>query len=246
MAEKAPRRCVFCRESGASEEHVFAKWISRAVSGKGKGMFEMTATHPPRPKRTAKIMAVTNRAVCKPCNEGWMSDLETAVRPLIFDAIQGRLATFAAATDRITVAAWAFKTALMLDCCWPDRNVPEKHYRYLYRRRIPPPNVYVSVAAYFPMEGEEIRTAWGNRSVWKAKPPLEKFDGYRITFSVGNIVFQAFGHPGTEHLEPEREVRVNGKAVTDFRRVVWPIPSEPVGWPPSRAFNAALVDELLV
>jgi hypothetical protein len=149
------KTCIFCRQPGASEEHVFSRAVSRIVPGEGD-FISGIRQHP------TKVIDITNRATCVACNTGWMSDFEDRAIPLLIDPLQGRARTYSA-TEQIWLAAWAFKTACMLDCSWPGRVIPDRHYRYLFRFRTPPANVHIWVTSYRPTSGEAFHSVRGLR-----------------------------------------------------------------------------------
>jgi len=114
------KRCLFCGEHGSSREHVFALWISKLFSDAAP--FTVKATHG-RSKTGLKQIALYSRAACRHCNNGWMSELEQRARPLLTPAIPGQTVRWDA-EEQLIVAAWAFKTALML-----DRSSTSRHAR---------------------------------------------------------------------------------------------------------------------
>lgn len=128
----ARRRCVFCRNEGSSSEHVFARWISRIVRGEGGVGFTHASDDPRHRQRAAKIIDIRTNVACANCNSSWMSDLEDRARVLPAGPIRGESRSYTA-TEQISVAGWAFKTALMLDCTWPGRIIPQGQFRHPYR-----------------------------------------------------------------------------------------------------------------
>lgn len=228
---------MFCRREGASDEHVFAQWISKVVPGEGG--FVHTSDDPHHKTHTAKIIDIKNRASCEDCNHGWMNDLEMRVEPIILGPIRGESCVFTA-FDQIALASWAFKTATMLDCSWRGRVVPKQHYRYVYRYRIPPPSVHIWVTYYAPGEGEEFHSAWAQRvGLNLESPSLGRRHGYRMTFSVGHMVFQLFGYDGREELNVERVIEGAPVPLLDVVRPLWPIVRLPLEWPPPNGFTGA-------
>jgi hypothetical protein len=221
---------VFCKAEGSSEEHVWAKWISRIVPGEGK--FQHASDDPRHRTRSVKIIDVTNRSTCESCNHGWMSDFETRARELLADPICG-IARSYPTNEQIAVAAWAFKTSCMLDCSWRGRTMPEHHYRHLFRFRVPPTSVHIWFTSYAPAKGEEFRSAWAKRvGLELAAPSIGRRHGYRLTFSVGHLVFHVFGHVGSEKLHYPTLTVPSGEQLSDFFRPVWPITELDVSWPP--------------
>lgn len=93
-----------------TREHVFARWLVQQVRG-GR----LLASHVPRspepasslPVRISRVLA----PVCAECNAGWMSTLEESFRRRLF--VRPRVGALQA-PDRVTLARWFTKTAVLL------------------------------------------------------------------------------------------------------------------------------------
>jgi hypothetical protein len=89
----------------------------------------------------------TLRAVCETCNNGWMNDLDIAVRPLIEPMIKGYNATLTAA-QQITVATWATMKTAVFEYVWTDDPVLLAGDRDVIRTQNgPPASAQVRLAA---------------------------------------------------------------------------------------------------
>jgi hypothetical protein len=86
--ESQAKPCAFCRKPGASDEHVFADWITDVVPG--EGVFTTGGTGRRRTKQSGRL-AVISRAPCGICNNGWMSQLEEQTKPLVASREPGEL-----------------------------------------------------------------------------------------------------------------------------------------------------------
>jgi hypothetical protein len=88
------RICIFCDATGASvkitREHTFSNWINQVLTRDviGPDISCACASIMRGPQAGAvntwpatEAASHTHRAVCKTCNNGWMNDLEIAVRP---------------------------------------------------------------------------------------------------------------------------------------------------------------------
>jgi hypothetical protein len=102
------RQCIFCGNRAGNREHLFPAWILKKVEpiklvgflGHNKNLV------------IEKEWIV--KTICKICNEGWMSKLETANTPLIGPPIDGK-SILLDQLQRMFVAAWSVKTAMMMD-----------------------------------------------------------------------------------------------------------------------------------
>lgn len=117
------RQCIFCGESAGSREHIFANWMIERMGAKSQtiAMNELSEGQwQSRPAHTFNNF-VTKR-VCKKCNEGWMSELESKVKTVIGPLIDRQWPVLAetmmeeASREREIVARWALKTLICVDC----------------------------------------------------------------------------------------------------------------------------------
>lgn len=80
--------CIFCGRMANSKEDLWPRWLIKSVLLDRPSKIEMEFAIRPSKSFTKKY--VTSRCVCKTCNEGWMSNLETDTKPilepLIFDS----------------------------------------------------------------------------------------------------------------------------------------------------------------
>src|SRR5690348_221994 len=108
-----PRICLFCGAIGPlNEEHIYGDWL-RNLGFAGEGVREIVPGDGSQPiiqrggPFTKKL-----KIVCYPCNNQWMSSMETAAKPLLtamFNAAGSSVELDEAA--QLALARWAFKTA---------------------------------------------------------------------------------------------------------------------------------------
>lgn len=228
MAVSKP--CLFCGvRSPLSKEHVLPDWLSRI----GLDMTPVTQAAgrilgSPHLQWTAPPFTQTVRAVCKPCNTGWMSTIETAAKRAAEPLIHGR-SVHLTAEDQAILSVWAFKTALIGTLVFSDRQrangygLPDTEYELLYRWRErvgPPPRTQFWIGRY----GGATRP-W---SVWVtpiaidvpgADPDLP--DGYLITVIVGQMLVHGVRlHESIHTLQVESAVELT---------MIWPA-SDEIDW----------------
>src|SRR5438477_12761609 len=93
-------RCMFCNvelapsqldlPASQTREHVFARWIRNAVSNNRMTMYESTGSSTPTALRLVPLSNLVNARVCRRCNGGWMSALETRTEPLADRLVGGQ------------------------------------------------------------------------------------------------------------------------------------------------------------
>ncbi len=126
------RRCVFCGGERLTREHVWPQWIVAAIR-QHVGPGPIRVARPGDTPYDVPELDVAVRMVCATCNNGWMSSLETGVRPALEPMILGRLPVLLTPAMQALLARWAFKTALMVDLFKPqsERDYSAREYRMM-------------------------------------------------------------------------------------------------------------------
>lgn len=118
-----PRDCIFCAQKANSNEDAIPLWLSEMFRGPG------TMEHQPGIDKPTRTYAVTQpkmpiKRVCKKCNNGWMSRLESRAKPIIMrllEATPARKCTLDIHECR-TLALWSAKTAMVHEAVNPPEN----------------------------------------------------------------------------------------------------------------------------
>jgi hypothetical protein len=111
--------CLACgiTSSPASREHVFSDWLltefkaSNTTIGLHRRLGD-GSRH--RQRDEIRLDSFKLKKICENCNNGWMSDLENAAKPLMLGLMKGSI-SFSVLTegDRKTLARWAGKTSIV-------------------------------------------------------------------------------------------------------------------------------------
>jgi hypothetical protein len=90
---KKPKTCIFCGEQGSiSKEHFWPEWVAPHIRAgeAGSNVSEFHAAEGKnapslqrRSERPGDVVTKKIRAVCERCNNGWMSEVESNVKPTI-------------------------------------------------------------------------------------------------------------------------------------------------------------------
>lgn len=84
------KRCAFCPRPADSPEHIFSDWMIELLP---KGQFyicdERIVTKDEYIRYQRRKIRFAARTVCTPCNNGWMSDLEGALKAAIGNVLIG-------------------------------------------------------------------------------------------------------------------------------------------------------------
>jgi hypothetical protein len=144
------RRCAFCGSEiapNAPPEHVIPKWVSLAYPG---AMFTTRHNDGHQTRETkGKVIDITADTVCRPCNHGWMSDLESANAPRLKPMLRGENRGLSVQQQE-SLARWATKTAMTLDQTYraEERVFTPSERSFLMGKKFPPPGTGVQLGLY--------------------------------------------------------------------------------------------------
>lgn len=153
------RSCVFCgRTSGFSKEHVWPQWLhpfgENLASRRWdhEAGFSQTAvdTFTEMPtvvtEKLGSVLTMKTREVCSSCNNGWMSQLERQIKPLILalmDAAVGGWSVAISPDEAARLSTWAVKTAWMRELSAGTDVDRSDGYHHLRQQLLPPPDCRV-------------------------------------------------------------------------------------------------------
>jgi hypothetical protein len=98
MKQKPQKRRIFCGGKPTTKEHIWSEWMHPNLPSESDAREEFLKTFAQRNsavshERPGPVITKKIRAVCGDCNNGWMSRLETAVKPIILPMIRGDACT---------------------------------------------------------------------------------------------------------------------------------------------------------
>jgi hypothetical protein len=171
-----PRICVFCGAPADSQEHVWPHWAAPMLANEGPLPHLHQISQEGRPDKVRRYSkdaySVTVGVVCKTCNNGWMSTLESQAKPYLDPMLHGHGRALHATGIR-TLAAWALKTSMMVEHMdgAKRRVIPSEEYAHLFENGEPSERVRIWMAAY---TGTEATAVGGMRGLTRrrTKPAL--------------------------------------------------------------------------
>ncbi len=241
--------CVFCGSPGPlSEEDVVPRWLPKLLGRTGRPAIMTTEALGTRATvvRRQQRMKLTLHAVCRRCNNTWMSVLENRFKGLCGEAILGRTPMVLTPSEQRVVATWAVKTALLMELAYrflgEHAYAPPTNLAFLYARRgrKPPPGDDTRV--WIGAVGAGWRDVWHQASAFlpanDEAEPSDRTGWYLATVAVGHLVLHVFGrdiHPYVSN--PASAARIT--PVWDLPEVwsqhllpIWPVTVDYVSWPP--------------
>lgn len=243
-------QCAFClREAKLSGEHVWSDWICELFPDIRVTFRKWHAGNPNVVNEwNAESMDHRVNVVCKPCNEGWMSDLEAkhaspAIKPLILSPNSVTLTT----EQLVSISIFAFKTAVIGDHT-ERQKLP--FFPALIRRKFAntlklPIGFQVWIGC---ISESDPHHGVFRRHYWEA--PTKARHGFQIygtTWGVGRFVFQCTAtrwrkRGDRRHMLPHLTQDHNWDS---FAIPVWPMLDGPfiAKWPPARHLGYDLLYE---
>jgi len=230
MDERDRIPCIFCGQTTAkiSREDVFPKWIFewarrrhgiKNVRHKTSGLWIGTKSKTGSTIKAAGTGGVLVRGPCKPCNETWMSALESQTMPILTPLFEGHHVELSK-SEQSSIALWLVKTSMFYEAAYVDdgqRYFTPANFRTLYGNRdkapffaVPPyTNVYLAnyidkhmliKPRFYPFEISG-QTVVGSRV---------DLAGFSSTFAIGRLAMQLLTHrppPPHNAVDTPRTVR---------------------------------------
>ncbi|WP_251284736.1 hypothetical protein [Cytobacillus sp. AMY 15.2] len=100
--------------------------------------------------RPLTLNKFVNGLVCVDCNNVWLSQLESAVKPILLPLLKEDFTNeplVALLKNKETFAKWAYKTVIILNRATNfHKIIPRRHYRLFHRTKRLPENTFVAFA----------------------------------------------------------------------------------------------------
>jgi len=112
------RLCIFCGQRAETLEDAWPRWLFRLL---GPPIRAEVWFGPDGERKEWSGAPIRVRCVCAACNNGWMSQLEGRIRPLI-GSMMHDLSIRLDRTEQHLIAAWCMKTAMVFE--WTNPGTP--------------------------------------------------------------------------------------------------------------------------
>ena len=227
------RRCFFCSGAADSLEDAWPRWLT--------GQFRATQPSEAHFERGGRDRSwqvlqpeLTVRCVCRSCNNGWMSQLESHAKPFLQPLLMGEDCSLDTSVQAI-VALWCMKTAMVLEALdKPERRAYTQHERERLRTGSAIPWrtsmwLAASVDQSFFLSGK-------NRHLGVASNPIPSVS---ITMAFAHAVLQVLTIRVPADVGPKTIVTTGvRRGPWDQATVrIWPDQSVKVRWPPAVGLN---------
>jgi hypothetical protein len=240
--------CFFCgsTENPLTEEHVWPKWVSRLLFGQyNSNHFIHVRSDGDNTTGLWKAphLQVTTDSVCDQCNNVWLSNFENhEVKPLATPLIVGEDEIIIKPMEQWTLAAWAFKMALLLEIAAKDNPQPfftaaeRKQFR---ETKLPSEKVRVLIAKY--EYGQHPAHAAIPLHTLTRREDQQPFDLKISTMTAGCLGMQVMSVRSRTSGElvyagSEMESIFEGKGPNAILSI-WPPTGQGVRWPPEQTLS---------
>jgi hypothetical protein len=202
-------------------------------------------------RRTGEPQSGALRIACADCNNGWMSRLQSATKPILLPLIAGEKIVLPR-NDMTTLAAWIAMFTMVaefMDKSGVRIGIPYSDRQWLKAHKTPPPkNWKIWIALYAP-EDEPIKWQglWVHNTIpIRGEEDIPKTSDLGIdfpntqctTFVIGKLYVHVFSSMITRIIR-KQDMRGEGKMVIPR---LWPIRSSPLAWPPVRSITGKEAD----
>lgn len=238
----ATKKCVFCQsKENLTLEHVFPEWLSRLYPNGLVVTNEFVGDQ--NKKWESTIFNHKTRVVCKICNEGWMSELEVRVIPIITKMFTLKK-TIISQYEQEELAFWAQKTMLMLNLAIPGSlKITSDLYEDLYKSSSSSKKVLVNIGWRMKFLGDKDNPIASYHIIQipfvdvkkeledAVRDEIEKGGIiWKATLALGPCLFELIGHNMKVILEIGVKTQVF-KTIRPYKNVIdwpleWPIEAE--------------------
>lgn len=237
------RTCIFCDKKASTREDAWPLWLMKRFPTSRTSRMDAERGGQKLGNWCMTKPGIRVKWLCASCNNGWMSRLEMEAKPLLESILDDKLKEIDASSQS-TLARWAAKTAMVLECLKPERPwFYTDDERQLIRDTLslpPRTSVWIAKCVNQPniySAAKDLRTTPGDGG----------FHVYSTTMAFGPLAFQivSIKTPATipENVTLTYDVTEGPWGQTLLQ--VWPTTEESVGWPPHYGLNSEFgLDEL--
>jgi hypothetical protein len=246
------RRCIFCGNDAAkmSGEHIWSAWIGRLFPG---ASFQWRFADPETGEtRSLDLdeLSFTVNCVCKPCNEGWLSQLEGRSKAAFSGMIRDEVELSLLPAGSAVLAAFAFKSAVVANCINKSRApffTPATRSSFKDSLKVPDA-VQMWLARFSNTSG--FSGLFSGHVLGMNVPKGSPFYGlelYSFTYVAGRLVLQVLA-PRWAYIvqqgKPLPRLRPS-PAWDDAAILFWPDLGLPIGWPPTKGLGDDTINQFI-
>jgi hypothetical protein len=232
------KKCAFCMCPADSPEHVFSDWMLSLLPPNERYICnERIVSRDEYIRYPRKKIRIIAKVVCTPCNNGWMSAIESRLKPILKDAFFDEVQRTFIPAQLGTIAAFAFKTLVVANhkdlSALPFFTAAE---RFRFRRDLHiPDGVQVWMATRQAIAGKYYGF-WKSVHGKSDKHFTYGFANYICTWNFQNIVLQAMATKWQDKRRRNTTPPMSFPQNEHWEKAsvaIWPLPPDDIQWPPS-------------
>jgi hypothetical protein len=233
-----PRICVFCGEPAKTVEDVWPCWMTNHFIAPGvmeieRGPAFELKTHPvDRPELAIKC-------VCAKCNNGWMSQLQDAGKPII-ERLWNEEACDLELGDCRTLSLWAVMTSMVLQAFGDEETqlYSDLERTLMWKNHIIHPYMFILIAnsEEFTSMISECRSIWSGAS----RTETRQTRANAINIAFGRLCIQVLKIVPPGDIVSGSKISL-GQDKSEWAHAaskIWPLKGQPVHWPPANGIHS--------
>jgi hypothetical protein len=234
------KTCIFCGRRADSVEHAWPEWLLALIADLGPPSLTEAQFGPEGAVVSWVGPEITVSCLCRVCNSGWLSRLETEAKPILTPLIHDIAVPLDRAVQEI-LARWSVKTAMVFDATKRRRFYGDSERRALRATSTLPPFTGVWLGRYGQSnllcgEGRHLDE---NKS--RDRNPFA--DGYATTFVVRRLVIQLATIPRKPEFDAfDAKLHLAPGPWDKSLIQVWPTAAQSAKWPPVLSFSDGGMD----
>ena len=236
-----PSFCIFCGGRPLTREHIWADWFRAYLprtlpfyhSGRIVLNEDNTQTRGSK-KMSGDPKSRKLRIVCNKCNNGWMSDLQNATKPILTPLLHHQQITLSEQRQR-QLATWVAMTVICAEYLQPASvSIPVTARRWLFTNRTAPDNMRIWIGNF---DRQNWRADWAHNSLrisqnegrypWTVNPDgTPRPNTQTTTYVAGKLYVHVFTCPFPEILNSATLTGPVDRALVQ----IWPIRHSFIAW----------------
>lgn len=238
------RPCVFCGAPSQCEEHFWPQWLDCVMPPRKQGdtntqrnwFVDRTAhgeTVRDRTERTRQGHARTRRLkiLCRRCNGGWMSAIQSASKPII-SALLHNEDTIISSNQQQIIASWATMTAMTSEFSHePTAAVPDFQRHQFMNLKQPLAGWYIWIGKYKGLQWDTRFYHVGAKTynpIRESAPP-DANNTHSTLFVVGSFLLYVMGSTDLDMINQPNEFAKDISRGFNIRPI-WPYKDGDIAW----------------
>jgi hypothetical protein len=192
------RKCIFCGGSGMTKEHYWPQWLEALHTRPVAGHMHWLSYKPTdeqnlilnESQRPLSALKSTLSRVCGPCNNGWMSRLQTSAKPVLTELFYGRWPKMSR-SDFLALARWATMFAMVIEFADPRSVAVSQAQRTDFMNSGRPPHLFKIWMGQFTKYSHN-DGGFYHRALVSHRPLTERpafSNTHSNVFAVGEVLF---------------------------------------------------------